>query len=196
MPMKQRPRLFLVVVLVFLVGGLLLVPSVRWPIYGWLRGEAFYQGMPTSWWAKEIEERYDYDFFYIDAIIPGHKLTSWFAETRSSPSLWERLEQRLKPGKAATPVMSAIRIGAPLLDGDAEALPVLLGLIRGKSSKSSKSRLAAISGLLAQGKQRPEVVEALLMATQDPDGGVREEAITVLKYLDRLDRETVRDGVK
>jgi hypothetical protein len=30
------------------LSGLLLVPQVRWPIYGWLREEAFYQGRPTS----------------------------------------------------------------------------------------------------------------------------------------------------
>jgi hypothetical protein len=41
--MKHRRRLFLLLVLLLLIGGAFLVPSVRWPIYGWLRGEAFYQ---------------------------------------------------------------------------------------------------------------------------------------------------------
>src|SRR5262249_40577366 len=53
-----RWRLWLVLVLLLLVAGLALVPQVRWPIYGWFRGEAFYQGMPTSWWAQEIRESY------------------------------------------------------------------------------------------------------------------------------------------
>src|SRR5271154_6264238 len=51
---KHRLRLCLVLLLLLLVSGLLLAPSVRWPIYGWLRGEAFYQGMPTSYWRSEI----------------------------------------------------------------------------------------------------------------------------------------------
>ena len=51
--MKRR-RLLLALALLLFVVGLLLVPSVRWPLYGWLRGEAFYQGMPTSYWHAEI----------------------------------------------------------------------------------------------------------------------------------------------
>lgn len=51
--MKRR-RLILILLLFLLVGGLLLFPQVRWPVSGFLRGEAFYQGMPTSWWAKEV----------------------------------------------------------------------------------------------------------------------------------------------
>ena len=40
MAMPKCRRLLLILVLMLLVGTLLLVPSVRWPIYGWLRGEA------------------------------------------------------------------------------------------------------------------------------------------------------------
>jgi len=36
------------------LAGVLALPSVHWPLYGWLRGEAFYQGWPTSWWDREI----------------------------------------------------------------------------------------------------------------------------------------------
>ena len=52
--MKRR-RLVLVFLLLPLLGGLLLIPQVRWPVYGWLRGEAFYQGMPTSYWRGRIQ---------------------------------------------------------------------------------------------------------------------------------------------
>jgi HEAT repeat protein len=53
--MKRR-RLLLPLLLLLLLGGLLLVPQVRWPVYGWLRGEAFYQGMPTSYWRQRIQQ--------------------------------------------------------------------------------------------------------------------------------------------
>lgn len=51
--MKRR-RLLLILLLVLLLGSLLLVPSVRWPVYGWLRGEAFYKRIPVSWWKEEV----------------------------------------------------------------------------------------------------------------------------------------------
>jgi hypothetical protein len=41
--MKRRCVL-LSFTLLFVVSGLLLVPQIHWPIYGWVRGEAFYQG--------------------------------------------------------------------------------------------------------------------------------------------------------
>jgi hypothetical protein len=41
--MRKRWRLFLALGLLLLVGGLLLVPQVRWPVFGWLKGDAFYQ---------------------------------------------------------------------------------------------------------------------------------------------------------
>ena len=47
---RRRWRLLLALTLLLLAGGLALVPGVRWPVYGWLRGEAFYQGRPTSYW--------------------------------------------------------------------------------------------------------------------------------------------------
>jgi hypothetical protein len=45
--MKRR-CLLVILPLLLLLGGLLLVPSVRWPLYGWLRGVAFYTGMATT----------------------------------------------------------------------------------------------------------------------------------------------------
>jgi hypothetical protein len=34
--------------------GLLALPAVHWPLLGWLRGEAFYRGRPTSYWQREV----------------------------------------------------------------------------------------------------------------------------------------------
>jgi HEAT repeat protein len=53
---KRRWRLLLGLVLLLVVSGLLLVPQVRWPLYGWLRGEPFCDGMPASWWALALED--------------------------------------------------------------------------------------------------------------------------------------------
>src|SRR5262245_8786612 len=32
----------------------LALPGVHWPLYGWAKGEAFYQNRPTSYWASEV----------------------------------------------------------------------------------------------------------------------------------------------
>ena len=168
--MTKRWRLCLMLLLL-LVVGLLLVPQVRWPAYGWLRGEASYQGMPTTWWAKEIEESYH----YIPFVESEHGVTSeWCVD--SSASLWDQWLLRLKPGPTAIPVRDII-LGSPLLMGDPEALPVLLALIRGDSVKG---RRVAIRGLLAHGKSNPEVVQALLAAIDDSDNEVRQDAIAAL----------------
>jgi len=173
--MKHRRRLWLVLLLLLLVGGLLLVPSVRWPVYGWLRGQAFYQGMPTSWWTKEIEESHHYIPF-VESEDGG--TSEWCVET--SVSLWDQWLLRLKPRPTAIPVPEII-LSSPLLMGDPQALPVLLALVRGDSAKG---RRVAIRGLLAQGKPNPEVVQALLAAIGDSDNEVRQDAIAALQYID------------
>jgi hypothetical protein len=36
------------------LGALSLHPAIYWPVTGWLRGEAFYHGRPTSYWRYAI----------------------------------------------------------------------------------------------------------------------------------------------
>lgn len=50
-----RRRLLLAFVLLLLAGGTLSLPAVHWRLIGWWRGEAFYQGRPTSWWARQLK---------------------------------------------------------------------------------------------------------------------------------------------
>ena len=68
-----------------------------------------------------------------------------------------------------------------LLEGDHEALPVLLMLLQ---SKSVKVRRVAISGLCLLGKGIPEAIPALVVAAEDPDEQVRQEAHQALVLLD------------
>jgi hypothetical protein len=174
--MKRRWLPWLPLVLLLLVGGLLLVPQVRWPAYGWLRGEAFYQGMPASWWEQEIDQT------YVPLLVNpgwGQRPGGWFRLV--PPSLWVQAEQWLHYGKRMT---TTYMEEAPLLDGDSAALPLLLTLIR---SRSAKVRQVAIAGLLAQGKQGAEVLPALCKAVHDPDYEVSQDA---LGAMNRLTAET------
>lgn len=49
----QRKRLLVLGILPLLAVVALLFPSIRWKAFGWLAGETFYQGMPTSYWCDQ-----------------------------------------------------------------------------------------------------------------------------------------------
>ncbi|MBI3409868.1 MAG: hypothetical protein HY040_16135 [Planctomycetes bacterium] len=52
--MKRKRFVVFLLVLVVVAFGIWLEPTrVAW---GWLRGEAFYQGRPTSWWSSELRK--------------------------------------------------------------------------------------------------------------------------------------------
>jgi hypothetical protein len=53
--MKRHLRLWLGIGLV-VVGGSVLSPAVHWRLLGWAKGEAFYQGRPTSYWLGELRK--------------------------------------------------------------------------------------------------------------------------------------------
>ena len=179
--MKHRRRLFLALAFLLQVSGLLLIPSVRWPLHGWMRGEAFYQRMPTSWWEKEIEESY----LPFLCTLNGDAVTGpteWYLDTR--PPYLESVLEQLKTNQQGNLGSEFVTRG-PLLFGDLEALPVLLALVRGDSAKV---RRVAVSGLLSlckeHGKGNAEIMAALLAATEDPNEEVRRDARLILKQLD------------
>ncbi|OAI46022.1 hypothetical protein AYO44_12125 [Planctomycetaceae bacterium SCGC AG-212-F19] len=177
--MNRHKRLFLVLLLLPVVGGLLLMPSVRWPVYGWLRGEVFYQGMPVSWWANEIESLYQP--MWVPVSVSIIRRTTWSVERH--PSLWDKIRERLGLKNTAVPVMDTT-LGGPLVDGDADALPLLLALVR---NPSPKVRRLAISGLEAQGQKRPKVppvvAGAIGEAVNDSDDEVQYDARAALRLL-------------
>jgi hypothetical protein len=183
MPMKRR-RLLLLLLLLLLLGGLLLVPSVRWPIYGWLRGEAFYQGMPASWWKKEIEANYQPIETLGSIALVGSPI--W---TVDQPlSFLAQLKEYLVPN--TTPASVDLVTASPLLNGNPDALPMLQVLIR---NGSAKVRRVAVSGLKMQGPVS-EVIGSLAEALDDPDAAVRQDVAGALQQL----RVTVRrkDGAE
>jgi hypothetical protein len=69
----------------------------------------------------------------------------------------------------------------PLLEGDPDALPVLVELLH---SADPKGRRAAIQGLTALGAAAKEVIPDLVRALDDPDHDVRVDARQALKAVD------------
>ena len=169
--MRRRWRLLIILALLLLVGASLLHPAVHWQLIGWYRGEAFYQGMPASWWAGEAEARY-----HVQPVPPSmdeDDLTLWVIE-RSS--LWDELCGYM-PGAPEVKV-TYVYNNKPLLNRDPAALPVLLTLLK---EPSPKVRLVAVGGLMWQDKDQPDVRSALHSAAQDPDKRVRHEAEAALR---------------
>src|SRR3954452_3728355 len=51
--MRKR-RLILSLVAVAVLFGLVATPSIRWPVVGWARGEPFWHGRPSSYYADRF----------------------------------------------------------------------------------------------------------------------------------------------
>jgi hypothetical protein len=52
--MIRRWRIVLGLALLVALTAMFAHPAIYWPVAGWLRGEAFYQGRPTSYWSQAI----------------------------------------------------------------------------------------------------------------------------------------------
>jgi hypothetical protein len=103
--MKRRYRWLLALLL--LVAASFLLPAVHWRLIGWVRGEAFYQGRPTSYWRSECQcWRWN-----PPCTGPGY----WCRFRSDDRYSW--IEKYLPVPKMA------------LLQGDPGALPVLLELL-------------------------------------------------------------------
>src|SRR5208283_4614707 len=99
--MKRRWKLWTGLALLPVLGLGFLHPAVYWPLIGWIRGEAFYQGRPTSFWQSEIRNR------YID--LADSSLPMWTC----LPSWWEGWLERIGMG-SQLPWLDR----PPLLKGD------------------------------------------------------------------------------
>src|SRR5579862_7526586 len=113
--MKRRLMLWLALVIV--PGGLVALPAVHWPAIGLARGEAFYQGRPTSWWREECKR-------WVIVPLPGGA-EIWMRRPSGSQSR-EKLPRTVQ--SRGVPFM-------PLLKKDPASLPVLLALLQEKDSR-------------------------------------------------------------
>src|SRR6266404_4631462 len=120
-------------------------------VRGWLWGEAFFEGKPTSWWRKELE---GWEFagthriktgkgneVVLGALIYPRNLT-WYEQTRE---LWFPTNRQVKTGTDYCRWISPADPSVPhILHGSAETLPVLRELLE---DRSPKIRLFAQIGL-------------------------------------------------
>jgi hypothetical protein len=164
--MKRRWRLLTVLGVLVLAAACLLHPAVRWRLIGWARGEAFYDGRPTSCWKQEIETA------YVEADL---------ADGRPSMSIWLEtptlLEKWLAYWRGYDPVL---KMFSAMPINDPTGLPVLIALL---DDESVQVRRFAAHALRRLGPQATPAAAALVRATQDEDATVRRDAQAALELL-------------
>jgi hypothetical protein len=148
--MKPRCRFWLGLSFLVILGAAFVHPGVYWPVVGWVRGEAFYKGRPTSYWHGQLnhyEELFaliSSDWYLIECqpIASAQWLRSFFG-------------------------VKADHQGYALLDGDPQALRVLLEMVQ---YSDFKARRVAVTGLGYVGPQAKHAMPILVeMAQTTPD---------------------------
>lgn len=111
--MTRRWRLLVSLALLLLVGSVLALPAVHWRLIGWVKSEAFYDGRPTCWWAREVQEHLDsmsVTFHTLQATLPreprGPSADS-FLRLFMHASNWGNV-RRLRNDPAGLPVLTAL----------------------------------------------------------------------------------------
>jgi hypothetical protein len=131
--MKQPWRIVFCLAVLVALAAAFAHPAVYWPVTGWLRGEAFYQGRPTSYWSQAI-------WTWGNDSAAG----TWLDQARVSVGMRKSDPVPRPPviGEDADPY-SWLPAPANLLalrptDVDPAALPVLLELVGEKGPETAK----------------------------------------------------------
>ncbi len=176
--MTRRQRLLAVGTAGVALLGLLAGPRGYWLGVGLWRGERFYQGWPTSYWANQLQGWYP--TWPEDGALPtdlGHVVWVYRA------SEWERRVARVKDYLARNRRSIGVETAGerpPLADGPAEAVGVLGELVR---HEADNVRFIAALGLLRAGPAARGQEAALRAATADDDPLVQAAARAALDAL-------------
>lgn len=156
--MKKRRRIGLGLVSMIAIGTLF-TPAVHWRMIGWSRGEAFYQGRPTSWWRDEIKQ-YDVVHFSTGDIY-------WMRE----PSWWKTW---WLTHISSDSIEFASRADPALLGGLPETIPVLIELLE---DEDDDVRYLAIHAFARIGSSAKSAFNVLLNAMSKPNNTKYERTI-------------------
>src|SRR5262245_53864933 len=170
--MKRRLRILKLLALFAILAALAVWLEPTRVVWGWLRGDAFYDGRPTRYWRAEIS-RWEDDFAIMVGIPrielrlnPDEQIA--IDPTVKSPifgdqmvwNTWSRkptwLEKAL--GHVFPAVLKNDRTQPPLLDGDPLAEQVLLEL---DEDDNANIRLIARRGLEAIAHKQLNVLERI-----------------------------------
>lgn len=144
-----------------LLAGLLLEPTSRLVLLGWMRGESLYRGRPTGYWHRDLSRCEElWSFLSQDYYLSGPEPTpieewlSWLLGSKQKAGVGglgsEDFDRRF-----------------PVLGGDPAAVPVLVELLQ---YPDCKARREAAEGLRRIGPGAEEAVPALVeIAQTTPD---------------------------
>lgn len=153
--MKRRWRLLICLALLLLVLGSLLHPAVHWRVIGWWRGEAFYQGRPTSWWSTELQRWGPAYYIGLDGGLAYSSEPYWCRRS----SWWEdALRTNVGVASSSQP---------PLVQaGDRAAIPLLVELL---AHEDVDVRHIAVYGLGRLGKEAQMAVPTLMQFVEEAE---------------------------
>jgi hypothetical protein len=162
--MKRRRRLYLAGVLLGATLLALLSPQGQWAVWGWLRGEAFYHGRPTSYWRPKVLDSSPLGYYPPAINLVARHLVA----RRPSPPGWvDRLRAWLRGGGGDAE--------EPFPVADPAAVPVLVELLRDEDAAVGAEAADALARI---GPGAKTAVPALLDALRrgGTEGGPRAEA--------------------
>jgi hypothetical protein len=160
--------------IVFCLGALVALaaafahPAIYWPVTGWLRGEAFYQGRPTSYWSQAI-------WTWGNDSAAG----TWLDQARVSVGMRKSEPVPRPPVIGEDDPYSWYPVPANLLalrptDVDPAAVPVLLELVGEKRPETAKTPEEVVRQLLRDQKQFVRIQAALAIMALSRDGKIPE----------------------
>jgi hypothetical protein len=153
--------------LLLAIFSLVVFPVSRWRIIGWVKGEAFYEGWPTSYWAHELQQWGHPSYAIISsATVISRSGPFWCRQ----PSAWERLWKQVQPAPMT-------RSSQPPLveDRDPASIPVLLELLQ---HPDSGIQLIVVHALGQIGPDAHQAVPALLRMIEEADKPLQEYQAT------------------
>jgi HEAT repeat protein len=160
--MRKRRVLWTVLILfLFLVTAALAVPPNRYVLLGHLRGEQFYQGLPTGYWCAAVQA-----YRRAEQTPPGAQQGNWFLRLLGFQS------NSLFPERPA------------ILCSDLTGLPVLAELL---SVQDPAVRLLALQVIMHLDPSPPlsRIVPCLTLGLRDEDRQVRQTAAYALQNFAR-----------
>jgi hypothetical protein len=164
-----RRRLLLALGLALVIGVPLMVPAVHWRLWGWLHGEAFYQGRPTSYWRAQAADWLIANDWGCIPSLSRHTLPEVLGYERTD---WLEKRLHIPPRTGAD--------AAGLWAGDPAAVPVLIELL---TCEDSGIAAQAADGLARVGPYAEAAVPALvevLSTDRTEETGLREGAARAL----------------
>jgi HEAT repeat protein len=151
----------------------LLIPGIRWAVCGWVRGDAFYCGVPSFVWAARLQACRKNLFNGIYGVM-DEPPTPWCVQ-RAEELLHVRMHGGLDPR---------------VLSEEPKAVPVLLDLLR---HKDGKVRAAAAWYLGRLGPKANDAIPHLIPLLKDTDPEVKDRAQYALSMMGKSAESALPD---